>query len=266
MIAPDIPAGSPVRSVRSSRGVAFSPEAPVGLCPSPGIWRYQGIARNRGNIVFGLLGSVGLHLFFFFGLEQEQIVVRAAPVQEIEIIQLVMPELEVEPPDVVETLTDEADEVPMVSVPQLADLPSAVTVSTFVQPLQFVPDVRANLGTSSITTIPVNIGRDRNLAKMGRIFELGQLDRQPAPIMQPSPVFPYALRKEVERAEVVIEFIVDSNGDVALPTVVSSTHRGFEEAALAGVSKWKFRPGTKSGRRVNTRVRVPINFILTDSD
>lgn len=266
MIAMGFPAASAARSVRATRSGRLSPEVLAGPRYAPGSWRYEGIAWNRGTIVFGILASVGLHLLFFYGLNEKPAPVQAARMEEIEIIQLVMPELEEEPPDLVEALMDAADELPTVSVPQLADLPSAVTVTAFVQPLQFVPEVTANLGASNITTIPVNIGRDRSLAKMGRIFELGQLDRQPSPIMQPSPVFPYALRKEVERAEVVVEFIVDSNGDVALPAVVSSTHRGFEEAALAGVSKWKFRPGIKSGRRVNTRVRVPINFILTDSD
>jgi len=34
-------------------------------------------------------------------------------------------------------------------------------------------------------------------------------------------------------------------------------------AAVTGVLKWKFRPGMKSGRRVNSRVAVPINFRVT---
>ena len=151
-----------------------------------------------------------------------------------------------------------------VAVPQLADLPSSVSVSTFVQPLQYTPDINASLSNAKVAQIPVNIGRGRNLANMGQIFEISQLDRAPSPLMQPAPVFPYSLKSTISEARVVVEFIVDSNGEVVAPSVVSSTHEGFNENALVGVSKWKFKPGMKAGKRVNTRVRAPINFFVTD--
>ncbi|MDP1578977.1 MAG: TonB family protein [Candidatus Didemnitutus sp.] len=253
------------RAARASEARLW-PKKRSGASEATGSWRYDGIPRQRVNIFLGMLGSVALHGAFFWGLDYRPETVRAAPVQSMEFIQIVMPPLDEEPPDQVADLSDADEAPPAVAVPQLLDMPSAVTVSTFVQPLQYVPEVTSNLGAAKITQIPVNIGRDKNLSKMGHIFEIKQLDRQPVPLLQPSPVFPYALRKEIAHAEVVVEFIVDSNGDVVLPMVVSSTHRGFEEAALLGVSKWKFRPGVKTGRKVNTRVRVPISFTLLDSD
>ena len=54
------------------------------------------------------------------------------------------------------------------------------------------------------------------------------------------------------------------NGRVLEPVVTESTNYGFNDAALAGVSRWKFRAGMKSGRKVNTRMRVPIVFKLLD--
>jgi len=35
-----------------------------------------------------------------------------------------------------------------------------------------------------------------------------------------------------------------------------------EQAAMAAVSKWKFKPGRKGGKNVKTNMSVPINFHL----
>lgn len=227
-----------------------------------GSWRYDGIGWTRLPLVFAVFVSAGLHVLFLFGVNRKPAVARPPVAENVEIIQLTMPDLEEEKPDKVEELSEAADEPPSVAVPQLADVPSAVSVSAFVQPLQYTPDVSSNLSNAKVTQIPVNIGRGRGLANMGTIFEISQLDRVPSPIMQPAPVFPYALRQTVSEARVVVEFIVDSNGEVVGPSVISSTHPGFNDAAVAGVAKWKFRPGMKAGKRVNTRVRAPVNFYV----
>lgn len=230
----------------------------------PGAWRYGGGGWTRLPMAVALFVSLGLHVLFLFGFNRKATVVRQQTTEEVTIVQMAMPDLEEEKPDKVEELSEAADEPPSVAVPQLADLPSAVSVSTFVQPLQYTQDVSSSLANAKVTQIPVNVGRGRNLANMGAIFEISQLDRVPTPIMQPAPVFPYALRQSVSEARVVVEFIVDSNGDVVAPSVVSTTHPGFNESALTGVAKWKFRPGMKAGKRVNTRVRAPVNFFVQD--
>jgi protein TonB len=63
---------------------------------------------------------------------------------------------------------------------------------------------------------------------------------------------------------VVVGFIVDSSGNVVQAYVVRSSHREFEQPAVQAVSRWKFRPGRKGGRAVNTRMQVPIIFSITD--
>jgi protein TonB len=68
----------------------------------------------------------------------------------------------------------------------------------------------------------------------------------------------------VKYAEVVVDFIVDNKGKVSWAVVRSSTHEGFEDAAILGVSRWQFKPGKKKGRAVNTRMRVPLRFRITE--
>ena len=63
---------------------------------------------------------------------------------------------------------------------------------------------------------------------------------------------------------VVVDFLVDTNGDVQNAYAVKSSQREFEAAAVQAVSKWKFKPGKKGGRNVITHMQVPIVFTLNE--
>lgn len=84
----------------------------------------------------------------------------------------------------------------------------------------------------------------------------------PRPKFRALAQYPFELKKAKITGEVIVEFIVDSNGKVRNPFVVRSTHQGFNEAAVLAISKWKFAPGNVDGRAVNTRMRIPITFSL----
>lgn len=233
---------------------------------APGSWRYYGCRSPRGGGVIAIGLSVLLHVVFLFGFNHKQKIVRAAaPVEEI--VQISMPDLKEEEPDKVEELSEAVeDQTPAVSVPSLADVPSSVSVSTFVQPLQVQPNITESLNSAKVAKIPVSATRGGSKGlNIGKVFEISQLDRAPSPISQASPVFPYSLRSQISEGKVTLEFIVDSNGDVVAPDVTASTHHGLDEAAIVGVLKWKFRPGMKAGRKVNTRVRQVITFSVSDN-
>jgi protein TonB len=110
----------------------------------------------------------------------------------------------------------------------------------------------------------IRTGTGKIAEKIGQIFSLADLDRVPEPILQPAPLYPIAMRRDSVTATVRVEFIVSTEGRVVNPVVVHTTASGFEEAALTGVAKWRFRPGWKGGRKVNTRMAVPIVFTFTD--
>lgn len=96
------------------------------------------------------------------------------------------------------------------------------------------------------------------------LFNLEDLDEEPTPLLQRPPEFRYKYKHTVKYAEVVVDFIVDNKGKVSWAVVRSSTHEGFEDAAILGVSRWQFKPGKKKGRAVNTRMRVPLRFRITE--
>ena len=90
-------------------------------------------------------------------------------------------------------------------------------------------------------------------------FEL-PTDFAPRPIKRVKPEYPESLRSSLIEGEARISIVVDKEGNVKDPTVEYATHPELGIAALEAVSQWEFLPGIKGGRKVNTRMTVPIVF------
>jgi RNA polymerase sigma factor (sigma-70 family) len=97
----------------------------------------------------------------------------------------------------------------------------------------------------------------------GEIFDLATLDRPPASKFSSRPQYPAALRAQGIEGHVTLEFIVDSNGNVANAHAVASSRPEFEGPAIEAISKWRFEAGQKGGRQVNARMQIPIVFTLS---
>jgi len=234
----------------------------------PGDWYYHGLPKPARISWPAVLFSLSVHGLLLWGGGDRPALRPVVVVKDEPIIQMVMPDLDEEEEKPVEELEEQVELDPGVMVPRLVDLPSAVDLANpFVQPLDMSVPLQTGLDTGSLTSIPLKIAPGGPRAGgMKDLFNISQLDRVPEPIVQPPPQFPVQLKKDVERAEVVVEFIVDSRGDTRDVRVVSSTHAGFEHAAVEGVGKWRFRPGMKTGRKVNTRMMVPIRFTVMPGD
>ena len=107
--------------------------------------------------------------------------------------------------------------------------------------------------------------RKQRVASSGQIFDISQLDQIPVARFQARPQYPLELRRAGVGGEVVVEFLVDVNGDVQRAQAVRSSQREFEAAAVEAVTKWKFKPGRKGGNDVLTRMQVPIVFTVAGS-
>ncbi|NDV61291.1 energy transducer TonB [Puniceicoccales bacterium CK1056] len=111
--------------------------------------------------------------------------------------------------------------------------------------------------TSSDFTVPtINIGDQLS----DIIYELEDLTRAPRPISQRAPTYPPELRRAGISGTVVLMFIVRDDGSTSNISVERSDNPAFEEPAVRAVRKWRFEPGEKDGKAVNTRVRIPIPF------
>lgn len=241
---------------------------PTGLPDQPGLWKYQSMVRSGWIMALSVFVSAGLHALALLGFNRHAPAPRPVIVDDGPLIQMTMPDLEEDEEKPVESLDDaEATEAPAISVPTLADVPTIVPVNAFVQPLDFTPALNVDPNSMRLNAIPVNIARGSGqVEKLGKIFDISQLDRQPQALFQPAPNFPMELKHDYPESSVTLEFIINTKGDVLMPRALASEHRRFEEAAIAGILKWRFKPGARGGRPVNTRTQITIKFRVLKDD
>lgn len=236
--------------------------AALPTAPAPGSWRYASVPRTRWTLAFAALAAAGLHAAMFYGFPAEPVrrPAAAAPRPEA-VVQMEMAPL---PPEESDDPPQELVDAPAaIAVPQLAEMPASVALSAFTQTIDLRPRTEVDLAAMKSLAIPVSRARGQaGLAGQGAIFSLAQLDRAPQPIAQPKPNFPADVRTASEEVVVVVEFVVDADGRVVDARVTSSNAPEFNSAALVGIARWKFRPGVKAGRKVATRMEVPLRFQL----
>ena len=218
------------------------------------------------DLIIGLIISVSLHAGFF-GWEklfpEQEVVAVVQQEEEFEIELMEMPPLEPEPEEIFEEETSEVLEEIEFAPPMQADVPSVNVESAFVQKLQPPPPPGLDR-PSGVISIPKTSASRAIGSGMKDLFDLKNLDQAPTPRLQSKPVYPFEMRRAGIEGQVLVGFIVDAKGSVREAYPIRSTHREFESAAVQAVSKWRFRPGKKGGRSVNTRMQVPIVFSITD--
>ncbi len=79
-------------------------------------------------------------------------------------------------------------------------------------------------------------------------------------------VYPVEAKKAGVEGRVVIQALVDENGDVIKTSVVKSLGSGCDEAALKAIKKTKFTPGMNKGKKVKAEVTIPVSFKLNEGD
>lgn len=218
---------------------------------------------NR-DILIAIVGSLLAHGGFVFAGQYFR--AQPEPARVVETIPVI--ELEALPPvepDPVE-LTDRSEPAPSdvsdLAPPTQADLPSAVISSPFVQ--QIKPPAPPSLAKATgIIAIPKG-GPSSGGGGLANIFDLASLDQKPVPTLRIPPTFPADMKRAGISGEVLVGFIVDSEGNPRDAQVIRSTHREFEEEAMRAILRWKFKAGRKGGVAVNTRnVQVPLGFSLS---
>ena len=223
----------------------------------------------RRDLIIAVLASFLFHSSLFYGERVANYIfppkakAKVAVVDDTPKIELMeMPTLEPEKPEVAEESTDTAAAPVEFAPPMQSDVPSIVMADSFVQQIQPPPpeNVKPN---SNLVTIPATRPTTAG-TQLTNVFNLADLDQIPVPRYQAKPVYPFEMSRAGITGEVVVEFVVDVQGDVREAFAKKSTQREFEAAAIQAVSKWKFRPGKKGGKAVNTRMSVPMVFNLSE--
>jgi len=216
----------------------------------------------KTDIIVGVVVSAALHggILFASNFLKKDVVAAVEEEEETVIEIMQMPIIE---PDEPELPPDEAppEEIEYIP-PQQQDVPTASIDSAFTQQIQ--PPPPSMQRPSGQMSIPAVTSAATAASGMKDLFDLANLDQVPQPRYQAQPNYPFEMRRAGITGEVVVGFIVDTQGKAVEVYAVRSTQREFEAAAIQAVSKWTFRPGRKGGRAVNTRMQVPIVFSLND--
>jgi TonB family protein len=100
----------------------------------------------------------------------------------------------------------------------------------------------------------------------GPVLRAGQGGVIPEPelLFRVEPEYPEPARRERVDGFVLLEAIVNQNGDVVNVKVLQAPPKryGFAEKAEEAVSKWKFKPSYYNGRPVSVRIRFAVEFNL----
>jgi periplasmic protein TonB len=215
----------------------------------------------RRDFILGLIVSLILHSSVLFGDKFIKFAPKpkAQKVEEPKIQIMEMPKLEPDEPEKVEASDDQKpiDLAP----PMQTDVPQLATDTSFVQKIQ-PPPPEGITPSASVNVIPEV--RDTSQFRGMQVFDISKLDQTPVPKYQARPQYPFEMRRAGIAGEVLVDFLVDTAGDVQNAYAAKSSQREFEQAAVQAVSKWKFKPGRKGGRDVVTHMQVPIVFTLNE--
>ena len=208
----------------------------------------------RRDLIIGFVLSLTLEFLIGWGGNLTHYKPKPKPKDDVPAISITMPKLEPDEPEVVE---DQQQKPMDIAAPQQQDVPQDVTPESFVQQIEPPPPDMTAL-SKNIVKIPETRG---GLAGI-EVFDISKLDQRPEPRLQARPQYPFEMRRAGIAGEVLVDFIVDTNGDVRNAFAVHSSQREFEASAVQAVSKWKFRAGRKNGHSVFTHMQVPIVFSL----
>jgi len=86
--------------------------------------------------------------------------------------------------------------------------------------------------------------------------------KPPLAVYRPAPAYPELARTVRRQGTVIIEAVIDRQGNVVDARLLRDAGLGLGEAALQAVRTWRYQPATLDGRPVTVYLTVTINFEL----
>ncbi len=133
------------------------------------------------------------------------------------------------------------------------DDPEPIVRFDEVEPDIELPSVDADF--LSIPTAPPPIG------PTGPI-EVGGDVRKPEKLHAPQPRYTEVARRIRVEGVVIVQAIIDREGDVTNVRVIKGLPMGLTEEAVKAIKRWKFQPATLNGKPVAVYFNLSVNFRL----
>lgn len=94
------------------------------------------------------------------------------------------------------------------------------------------------------------------------ILVVGGAVQKPVAIFQPQPTYTEMARRTRTQGVVILEAIIDREGNVTDVKLRAGLPYGLSEEAIKAVRKWKFRPSTLDGKPVAVFYNLTVRFTL----
>lgn len=230
-------------------------QAPEALPEDP--YRGWHPGPHRIGLAIGFVVTVSLEFLFAWGGNFTHYVPKPVVKEDETLMTIALPKYDQEP-EMIENSADrppQTDALQDMAPPMQTDVPQAVLPESFVQQIEPPPPDVSDLA-KNITKIPAYRNNIGNIA----VLDVSQLDQIPVPKFRPRPSYPFEMQRQGISGRVIVDFIVDTNGDVRNTVAISSTNPEFEDNAVHAVARWKFTPGRKNNHVVYTHMQVPIVF------
>ena len=93
-----------------------------------------------------------------------------------------------------------------------------------------------------------------------RPVRVGGNVKAPVAVLRVDPIYTEVARRARVEGIVIIEAVIDRQGNVTEARVLKPLPLGLDAAALNAVKQWKFRPGTLDGQPVPVYYNLTVNF------
>jgi TonB family protein len=98
----------------------------------------------------------------------------------------------------------------------------------------------------------------------GPPYRVGENVTRPEKLSGVNPVYTEIARKAKVTGVVILEAIIDEQGDVTNVRVLKGLPMGLDQAALEAVRGWKFKPATLEGRPVSVYYTLTVTFQVSE--
>ncbi len=95
----------------------------------------------------------------------------------------------------------------------------------------------------------------------GPIYVTGDV-KKPEKLTSPPPQYTEIARKARIQGVVILQSIIDEQGNVTEVSILKGLPMGLAEAAMGAVRQWKFKPATLNGKPVAVYFNLTVNFQL----
>lgn len=129
------------------------------------------------------------------------------------------------------------------------------------QPLASLADISGALNPSGTGAAILNNAMNSAVANQAmNAFSFGGDEVKPRPVSTVMPRLTPAARKAGASGTVKVQFIVDIQGRVQNPQIISTPNPALNQPTLDAIKQWRFEPGTRGGKRVPMKTMQPINY------